>query len=814
MGTTVTGGFRPPDPNDNDPGGEGDSGPHLPDSPDRSTSTAPDRLLTGSTEQVAALGQLARGQDSGEATDEASEDSRGLRQGAPGTPVAPLDIAASDVKLPARPALVPPSSGGVAASSDFQRSGAEQTSPDLNGEPPHGGAAPLRTDSQGPVTGPPVPPDELTPQSAAEESADLDDAAGVALPGEPQTADANARPPAVPTMAGPTTVDPVLVAEPPQAPAPPLPSPVVAPPVVVPPVVAPAPAPTPTAPEPTPGAPPPPVSIPAAKQDVPRKKSKLRWISRFAVLAIVAALVAIGAFFGTWWKAKQDADGVVSPGVALNGRSIAGLTEEEVTERAAKLNGLLAERKLAVVGPENTVQVSYADLGLSVDAEAIAGEAMTERPVDNPRTWWQTRSDPVQLAIPLTIDPVKAADVIDQIQVADKVEPVQPTLTFDGTDPHTTPGSDGFGIKPSDLFSQLPTKLDDGEVAITVTPTALKPSLTEDELIAQADKVIRSRGKGINVTVDGQTEFIDVDTLIDWVHSEQTPAGVVLAIDPAEMAQDLSSTFTKVGTYGSATFAPDETTGELVVTSTESGVRCCGEIDAQVVFDHLAKGDRTPIELPTVAWDPVSGQDELRARGMTRVVGEFTTNHPGGASRVVNIHRIADIVNGAIIEPGDTFSVNDYVGRRTTEKGFVDAGVILEGRYESDVGGGVSQFATTLFNAAFFGGLDIPEYQSHSLYISRYPYGREATLWYPVVDLKIHNQTETPVLITTNYTDTSITVRLFSTPSMVSDQTGQTKSRARCTTVRTERTRTPINGGEPIVDYFTSTYRPAEGVSC
>ncbi|MBP7930667.1 MAG: hypothetical protein KA110_11985, partial [Acidimicrobiia bacterium] len=158
MGTTVTGGFRPPDPNDNDPDGEGDGEPHLADSPDGSTLRGPDRLLTGSTEQVATLGPLARGQDSGEATDEASEDSRGLRQGAPGTPVAPLDIAASDVKLPARPALVPPSSGGVAASSDFQRSGAEQTSPDLNGEPPHGGAAPLRTDSQGPVTGPPVPP--------------------------------------------------------------------------------------------------------------------------------------------------------------------------------------------------------------------------------------------------------------------------------------------------------------------------------------------------------------------------------------------------------------------------------------------------------------------------------------------------------------------------------------------------------------------------------------------------------------------------------------------------------------------------------
>ena len=60
------------------------------------------------------------------------------------------------------------------------------------------------------------------------------------------------------------------------------------------------------------------------------------------------------------------------------------------------------------------------------------------------------------------------------------------------------------------------------------------------------------------------------------------------------------------------------------------------------------------------------------------------------------------------------------------------------------VGGGISQFATTLFNAAFFAGLDIPEYQSHSIYITRYPYGREATLSYPAPDLESGAGSSTP----------------------------------------------------------------------
>ena len=93
---------------------------------------------------------------------------------------------------------------------------------------------------------------------------------------------------------------------------------------------------------------------------------------------------------------------------------------------------------------------------------------------------------------------------------------------------------------------------------------------------------------------------------------------------------------------------------------------------------------------------------------------------------------MADIVRGAVIEPGETFSINEYVGRRTIANGFVSAPIIGPGnKFDSDVGGGVSQFATTAFNAAFFAGMEIPEYQFHTIYIDRYPYGREATLAFP-----------------------------------------------------------------------------------
>jgi vancomycin resistance protein YoaR len=224
----------------------------------------------------------------------------------------------------------------------------------------------------------------------------------------------------------------------------------------------------------------------------------------------------------------------------------------------------------------------------------------------------------------------------------------------------------------------------------------------------------------------------------------------------------------------------------------------------------------TPLELGLRTVPPRITADMVAALGITTDIGHFTTMHPPNQPRVNNIHRMADLIRGQVILPGQSFSVNDFIGPRTAEKGFVDAPVIGENHsFAHDIGGGVSQFSTTLFNAAFFGGLDIGEYQAHGLYISRYPYGREATLSYPHPDLIIKNTTPYGVLIWPTYTDTAITVTLYSTPWAVGAQTDQTKTpQGACTQVRTQRTRRYVQDGHTAVDYFSAFYYPGEGIPC
>ncbi len=167
-------------------------------------------------------------------------------------------------------------------------------------------------------------------------------------------------------------------------------------------------------------------------------------------------------------------------------------------------------------------------------------------------------------------------------------------------------------------------------------------------------------------------------------------------------------------------------------------------------------------ELPFGAGVPPALSTEAAEHsGIVGLMGTYTTRHACCQPRVQNIHHIADLLDGTFVRPGETFSVNQLVGPRTVKNGFRPAPSIEDGDMVDTVGGGVSQFATTLFNALFYGGYDILERQPHSYWFTRYPMGYDATLSYPHPDIIFKNDTDAAALIKTQYTDTTITVKIY-----------------------------------------------------
>ena len=150
-------------------------------------------------------------------------------------------------------------------------------------------------------------------------------------------------------------------------------------------------------------------------------------------------------------------------------------------------------------------------------------------------------------------------------------------------------------------------------------------------------------------------------------------------------------------------------------------------------------------------------------------VSSFVTYYPHEEYRNINQGRAAELINGTVLEPGELFSFNGTVGERTRANGFTVGFIISNGVFAQDLGGGVSQVATTTFNAAFFAGLKDVEHKPHSFYIDRYPVGREATVAWPDVDLRFRNTTPYGVLIeawvvpSTPPTSGEMHVRMWST---------------------------------------------------
>jgi vancomycin resistance protein YoaR len=138
---------------------------------------------------------------------------------------------------------------------------------------------------------------------------------------------------------------------------------------------------------------------------------------------------------------------------------------------------------------------------------------------------------------------------------------------------------------------------------------------------------------------------------------------------------------------------------------------------------------------------------EALAMGIDRRMSSYKTWNSGTWDRITNLRLGVLALDDTLVPPNGTFSLNQAIGERTIERGFRSAPVIIGTRFEDEVGGGTSQVATTVFNAAWEAGLNITERNPHSLYIDRYQLGRDATVYWPSLDLKFVNDTSEWVLV-------------------------------------------------------------------
>jgi len=167
-----------------------------------------------------------------------------------------------------------------------------------------------------------------------------------------------------------------------------------------------------------------------------------------------------------------------------------------------------------------------------------------------------------------------------------------------------------------------------------------------------------------------------------------------------------------------------------------------------------------PVELPVAMGHTRISQKDLDQ--ITTLISSFTTHFPSYQSnRDTNIRLASGKLNGVVLMPGQNFSFNGTVGERTSEGGFKTAPVYKNGGHGVDIGGGICQVSTTLYNASLLGNLTIVSHQNHSMPVAYVPIGRDATVDWGEIDLKLRNDYSFPIVITSSYQPGSLTFRIF-----------------------------------------------------
>jgi vancomycin resistance protein YoaR len=468
-------------------------------------------------------------------------------------------------------------------------------------------------------------------------------------------------------------------------------------------------------------------------------------LKRAVLVGVVATLVLTGTALIAY-----SMIGDVPRGTRVLGDDLGGRSRTEAERELHRRFDARAGEPVTIDLDGRRVSVAPADIGLRLDVDASVGRA-----IRNPAPMYGGHT----VAAAVHLDRARLETVLRARLEPGRVTRRQPAVTFAGRTPLPTYARAGLDLDLDRADHAVRSVWLTGRVA--AVGVAERPAARTD---TQVDAVVRGPATAavaapVTVAVGAKTFTL-------------SPAMIAKAL--AFTGDDLSAAVDgdRLHAAAAAGFATVETrpgTARISFVAGRPRIRpgTPGDVvDLAALSRDLAAvlPRPAPRRVQATLIEQTIGAD-LAGLGIQEQVSAFTTYFTGGPNspRSRNISTIATAVKGAVVRPGETFSLNRQTGERDYDAGYQDAPVIVGGKLEPGVGGGASQFTTTLFNAAYYAGLEDVEHKPHSFYFSRYPAVIESTIFYPDLDLKFRNTTPYGILIDTSTTGRSVTVTMWST---------------------------------------------------
>ncbi len=454
--------------------------------------------------------------------------------------------------------------------------------------------------------------------------------------------------------------------------------------------------------------------------------------------------------------------GGVRHGSVVSGVSIGGMSTADAVATLDATLGKLSRRPIKVEAVGKEFVVKPKDAGLSFDANATVASATgrTFNPIVMVADLLgQSEVEPV-----VVVDEQALTSQISGISLAIDRPATEPSITIKDMTAELKPGKNGRALDVEATSAKLADALLKEREPIAGSVVKVPPLVSQASAEESAALARSAIANPITVTAGDASAKLKPKAIARSLSFTVVGDRLTPQIDGLVLQRALDGKLAGAEVPGrDASFKIVQ--GKPVVVPSVVG-RGVSETElATAVVDVL--GNEPPDRKVTVTMavrEPAVTTEQARGLGVTEQLSTFTQKFPYAAYRVQNIGQAARNVNGTLLLPGETFSMNDVMKERTEKNGYTVGFVVGSGGvFAEDLGGGVSAATTTVWTGAFFAGLERVSTQAHSIYISRYQPGLEATVAWGLFDMKFKNDTPNAVFITTAMTDTSMSVTFWGT---------------------------------------------------
>ena len=484
---------------------------------------------------------------------------------------------------------------------------------------------------------------------------------------------------------------------------------------------------------------------------------------RLRKIGIIAG-AALGVLVVLYGLDMLISSGNVPRGVTVAGVQVGGLSHSAAE---AKLRQQIEPRlalpiKARVGDVDATLDPKAAGLTLDWSGTIDRAGSQPLSPITRLTSFFTSR----EVGFSTESDPSKLTAALEGLRATTDHDPAEGTIKFEGAIPVAVDPKQGQKLQVDKATGVVLADWAKGEIEL---PVALTPVKTTKEGVARTLAEVAKPAVASPVVVkgEGKDATLTPEQLATVLVFEPGDGGALNAkIDSGKFAEAAGPQLKETEKEGKdAQIVFDS--GAPVVKESVDGVGVDWDKSLATGLDVLKRADQREIKAEYKHTPAKVTTDAANKLGIKEVIGEFQT---GGfaADSGINIKVVAQKVNGAIVKPGETFSLNEFTGQRAAAQGYVEAGIIENGAPGRAVGGGISQFATTLYNASYYAGMKDAGHKEHSYWITRYPAGREATVFEnpdgsSVIDLRFTNDAETGVAIQTIWTPSSLKVVLWGT---------------------------------------------------